>query len=328
VGAGLLAHVLVSKYKDHLPLYRQAGMLRRLDLDVARSTLCDWVAGGARLLGPVAGAIRRSVLAQDPIQADETPVQVQQGPKGRPKEAYFFAYRGCESGEVFYDFRMGRGSEGPAEVLADFHGTLQIDGYQGYDRIVRDNGLVAAGCLDHARRKFFDAIESAPNEAALVLVAMRRLYKIEERAVGMTAEDRGRLRARESRPRLDQLHELIETLARDTLPSSRLGKACSYALNQWEHLSVFVQDGRVEISNAAIERAMRGIAMGRRAWLFAGNEAGGERAAVMYTIIESCRAADVEPMAYLADVVERLPAMTPEQAATLTPRLWAAARAG
>ena len=257
-GPSLAARVLVAKYADHVPLHRQAGIFRREGFDIARSTLCDWVGGVMPLLAPVAAEVLRSVLTASYLQADETPVQVLAGPAGRPKEAYLWAYRNPATGEVAFDFRMGRGRAGPNEVLRDFRGTLQTDAYVGYDEVVRTNSLVSAGCLAHCRRKYVEALESSPKEAALVLVVIRRLYMIEERAKGMSPEERLRLRAAESKPRLAELKDLITTLAKDATPSSRLGKACFYALEQWEHLSVFAEDGRVEIDNNGIDAA-RGI---------------------------------------------------------------------
>jgi transposase len=325
-GPSLLAHVLVSKFDDHLPLYRQAEIFRRSGVDLARSTLCDWVGGVMPLLEPVAQAIRHSVLEQSHVQADETPLTVQEGPEGRPKEAYLWVYRGGGTKEVFFDFRMGRGREGPSGVLKDFRGTLQTDAYPGYDEIVLRNHLVAAGCMAHARRKFFEALESSPREAGLVLVLIRRLYKIEERALGLPLEEIARLRTTESVPAMADLKATIEKLAAETTPASRLGKACYYATHQWSALTVFLSDPRVDIDNNAIERHIRSVAVGRNNWLFCGNEEGGRRAALAYTLIESCKAAGVEPFAYLTDVLTRLPGLPAERAAEFTPRAWAAAR--
>lgn len=326
-GADLLAHVLVSKFDDHLPLYRQGEIFRRAGLDLARSTLCDWVGGATAALAPVAEAIRRSVLSQDYVQADETPVQVQDGPEGRPKQGYLWPYRGGLSREVFFDFRTGRGREGPNEVLKDFSGTLQTDAYAGYDEVIRKRKLTSMGCMAHARRKFFEALESAPRQAGLVLIIIRRLYKVEERARDLTLVERGRLRREESVGHMADLKKAIETIAAEVTPASRIAIACSYALNQWSKLEVFLHDPRVEIDNNAIERIERSVAVGRNNWLFAGNAEGGRRAAVAYTIIESCKAAGVEPSAYLTDVLERLPGLPAARAAEFTPRAWAASRA-
>jgi transposase len=325
-GPSLLAHVLVSKFDDHLPLYRQAEIFRRSGVELARSTLCDWVGGVMPLLEPVAEALRRSVLTQSHVQADETPLTVQEGPEGRPKEGYLWVYRGGGTKEVFFDFRMGRGREGPSDVLKEFRGTLQTDAYPGYDEIVLRNRLVAAGCMAHARRKFFEALESSPREAGLVLVLIRRLYKIEERAQGLPLEEIAHLRTAESVPAMAELKSTVEKLAAETTPATRLGKACSYAINQWTALSVFLDDPQVAIDNNPIERHIRSVAVGRNNWLFCGNEEGGRRAAMAYTLIESCKAAGVEPFAYLTDVLTRLPGLPAARAAEFTPRAWAAAR--
>lgn len=325
-GAGLLAHLLVSKFDDHLPLYRQAEIFRRTGVELARSTLCDWVGGATALLEPVAEAIRRSVLSQGYLQADETPLTVQDGPEGRPKEAYLWTYRGGGTKEVFFDFRMGRGREGPCEVLRDFRGTLQVDAYVGYDPVIRDNRLTVMGCMAHARRKFHEALDSAPSEASLVLVLIRRLYRVEEKARDLSLEERARLRAEESARHMASLRTTIESIARNTTPASRLGKACSYALGQWSRLEVFLTDPRVEIDNNGIERHIRSVAVGRANWMFAGNAEGGRRAAVAYTLIESCKAAGVEPFAYLRDLLRRLPGLPAERAGEFTPRAWAASR--
>jgi transposase len=322
----LLAKTLAAKYVDHLPLYRQAEIFRREGFDLARSTLCDWVGGVMPLLEPVALEIRRSVLSGGYVQADETPLTVQEGREGRPKEAYLWAYRSPATGEIAFDFRMGRGREGPSEVLAGFRGTLQTDAYAGYDEAVRDNALVAVGCWAHARRKHYEALESSPKEAALVLVAIRRLYKIEERLAGLADEERLRVRTAETRPALAEIKELVEAFAKDVTPSSRLGKACSYTLSQWKELTAFADDPRVAVDNNGVERHMKAVATGRKNWLFAGNEAGGRRAAVMYSLVESCRAVGVEPFAYLADLLTRLPAARQSGIASFTPRNWAAAR--
>ncbi len=325
-GPGLLAAVLVGKYDDHLPLYRQAEIFRRSGVDLARSTLCDWVGGATGLLAPVADAIRRSVLAGDLVQADETPVLLQDGPEGRPKDAYFWTYRSPLTREVFFDFRTGRGREGPLEALGDFRGTLQVDGYAGYDEVARRNALVVAACMAHARRKFHEALDSAPHEASLALVLFRRLYRVEERARDVPLEERARLRREESAPRMADLRGLIEKLAADAPPASRLGKACAYTLSEWERLLVFLGDPRVEIDNNAVERHIRSIAVGRNNWLFCGSVDGGRGAAIAYTLIESAKAAGVEPFAYLRDILQRLPGLPVERAAEFTPRAWAASR--
>ena len=323
-GPSLIAQVLVAKFDDHLPLYRQAEIFRRCGFDIARSTLCDWIGGTMPLLGPVVIEMARQIVAGTHAQADESPVQVAEGEKRRHKQAYFWAYRG--GGQVVFDFRLGRGGDGPSQFLKDFRGTLQTDAYVGYDAVIHENKLIAMGCVAHMRRKFHESLESSPNEAALVLVMIRRLYKIEEKAAALSNADRLRMRTEETKPQWDKLRLLIERLASSAVPSGRLGKACFYALAQWTRLSVFLSDGAVEIDNNSIERNMRGVAVGRRNWLFCGSEEGGRRAAVIYSLIESCKAAGVEPFTYLTDLLTRLPSAKISEIASFTPRAWAAAR--
>jgi len=341
-GASVIADALVSKFADHLPLHRKAVILRRSGLDIARSTLCDWIAGAVRLLVHICDAIRVAVLASAYIQADETPVLVQSGAGGRPKKGQFFAYREVVGDQIFYDFRMSRSRDGPSDVLAEFSGTLQVDCYAGYEEVIAKRDLIVLHCVAHARRKFHETIESAPHEAAMVLVLFRRLYRIEAAAREKTPQERKEIRRVRSRPVLAQLARMLRRLRTTTSPGTRLGKAIAYMLGtrrthkerlkgterckRWKRMTRFLLDGSYEIDSNSIERAMRGIAMGRRAWLFCGNEKGGQRAAVVYTLIENCRRAGVEPFAYLRDVLERLPTTPISQVAELTPQRWAAAQ--
>lgn len=325
-GASVIADLLVAKFADHLPLHRKARIMQRSGLDVSRSTLCDWIGGAALLLVNITDAIRAEVLATCYLQADETPVLVQSGAGGRPKQGQFFAYRDVASDLIFYDFRMSRSRDGPSEVLARFSGTLQIDGYAGYEEVIRDRALIVLHCIAHARRKFHEALDSAPEEAAMVMVLYHRLYRIEAAARGMDPGERKELRRRRARPVLAELARMLRRLRAIASPGSRLGKAITYMLTRWKRMTRYLRDGRYEIDSNSIERAMRGIAMGRRAWLFCGNEKGGQRAAIIYTLIENCRRAGVEPFEYLRDVLERLPTTPVSKVAELTPHRWAAAQ--
>ena len=239
----------------------------------------------------------------------------------------FFAYRDVVGDLVFYDFRMSRSRDGPSDVLAKFSGTLQIDGYVGYEQVIGVRDLIVLHCIAHARRKFHEALDSAPEEAAMALVLYRRLYRIEDAAKEMTPDERKEVRRVRARPVLAELARMLRRLRRTTAsPGSRLGKAITYMLTRWKRMTHYLSDGRYEIDSNSIERAMRGIAMGRRAWLFCGNEKGGQRAAVIYTLIENCRRAGAEPFAYLRDVLERLPTTPVSRVAELTPHRWAAAQ--
>ena len=327
--AGLLAHVVVSKYADHLPLYRQEKMLARSGMSLVRQTLCDWVAGVAELLDPLVAVLEKQIVLSGYVRADETPIRIlRTGKKKKSHQGYLWAYRG--GGAVAYRATMSRARDGPSGFLKDLRGILQVDGYAGYDEISAREAITRAGCLAHARRGFHEALAHDPAAASLVLGLIQRLYAIEAEAREAELDARGvlALRQQKSVPAMAQLHDLLLELQQRALPSSLLGKAVSYAQGQWEYLCVFLEHGHVGVDNNPVENAVRGIAVGRKNWLFAGSFAGAERAATMYTMIESAKMAGVNPLAYLTDVIARLPGTPVSRVAELTPTAWAAARAG
>ena len=325
--AGLIAHVLVSKYKDHLPLYRQSSILGRHGVEIPESTLCDWVKDAAEILDPIVCAMRSSVLESAVVQSDDTPVLVldRGHPQGR-KRGFLWAYVGDRS-EVVFDFTPGRGRDGPKQFLGDYRGILQADAYSGYDHLFTTGDIVEAGCMAHARRRFVEAEQSDPENVGHVIAAMRRLYAVERQAKDATldAEARRELRQRESKPLLEAMQPWIFELQRAVLPKSPMGKAVGYMVRQWNALNRFCDDGRIEIDNNRVERQMRCVAIGRKNWLFAGSEAGGRRAAAIYSLVCTCSLLGVEPWAYLKDVLRRI--AEGEDPATLMPRLWLAAQA-
>ena len=326
--AGLLAHVVISKYADHLPLYRQEKMLARAGMHLVRQTLCDWVAGVAELVAPLVSVLEHEVVSSGYVGADETPIRIlRTGKKKASHQGYLWVYRG--GGAVVYRATMSRSRDGPNAFLRDFRGILQVDGYVGYDELCAQERVTRAGCMAHVRRGFHDAFRYDMAGASMALGIIQRLYRIEERARegGLDAAGIRALRQRESRPLLDALWKLLPQLRERGLPSSPLGKAVGYAEGQWPMLEVYLEHGHVAIDNNAVERAVRGIAVGRKNWLFAGSFAGAERAAAMYSLVESAKMAGVEPYAYLADVLARLPGTPMSRVAELTPRAWAAARA-
>lgn len=320
-GPGLLAHVLVSKYVDHLPLYRQSGIFRRIGIDLARSTLCDWVAVCVEELEPIVAELRRAVLISKVVQADETPITVLQHHDERKRsQGWLWVYRG-QQGETVFDFRPTRARDGPREFLADYEGYLQRDGYQGYGKL--SPAIVGVGCWAHARRKFHEAKASSPAEAATALRLIGKLYALERTTKELTPKARAARRRAEATPVLEALAAHIEQWQKDALPKSPLGQAVGYAQAQWPTLLRYVEDGDLEIDNNAVERAIRGVAVGRKNWLFAGSYEGARRAAVLYSLVESCKAEGVEPFAYFADVLTRTTTATAKE---LTPRAWKRAR--
>jgi len=329
-GPGLLAHVVTSKYGDHLPLHRQTGIYRRHGVDLHRSTLCDWVRDTAELLRPIAMAMKRSILETGYVNTDDTPVKVHQGKggPGKTKQGRIWVYVSPEIRQAVYDFTTTRAGEGPRSYLEGFAGYLQADAYPGYDRLYTSGEVVEVGCMAHARRKFFDALDTAPEAASYVLALLRGLYDIEAGAKerGIVGADLEDLREKESLRLLTGLREFLELECTTALPQSPLGKAIFYALKQWNALVRYVEDGRLAIDNNLAENTLRCVAVGRSNWVFCGSPAGGRRAAILYSLIVSCRLQGIGPFAYIRDVLTRIRTTPMSRIDELTPRGWKLAR--
>jgi transposase len=325
-GPGLVAFVLVSKFADHLPLYRLEDILTRHGVYLSRSTLCDWVRNAAGVLGPLAELQKTLVLQSPVLWTDDTPVTVLGGEDPGSTRGRFWAYIGdAEHPYSVYDSTMSRARDGPAAFLKDYHGLLQADAYGGYDGIfLGSNGtIVEVACWAHARRKFYDARSNAPREANQVLEWIRQLYEVEDRARDFTAAQRQSLRQRESAPILDRIEKYLDELSPRILPKSALGKAVTYARNQRVALRQYVSDGRLTIDNNVSERTLRLQAIGRKNWQFLGSEEAGPRAAVLFTILAGAKRHRLEPWAYLRDVLLRLSAGETDLEALLPDR-WGA----
>jgi transposase len=325
-GAGLVAFVVVSKFADHLPLYRLEDILTRHGVYLSRSTLCDWVKNAAALLGPLAELQKTLVLQSPIVWTDDTPVTVLTGQIGGSSTGRFWA----SIGDAFhpysvYDFTMSRSRDGPAAFLKNYRGFLQADAYGGYDGIFLGSagGIVEVACWAHARRKFFEARSNAPREANEVLEWIRQLYDIEDRARDFTPDQRQALRQRESVPIIDKIEKYLDDLSTRILPKSALGKAITYARNQRAALRQYVTDGRLTIDNNVSERTVRLQALGRKNWEFLGSEQAGPRAAVLFTILAGAKRHRLEPWAYLHDVLLRLSAGETDLE-SLLPDRWAA----
>lgn len=306
-GPGLIAQVLVGKYADHLPLYRLERIFARHGVSLSRSTLCGWTGAAAELLRPLAGRMAERVRQSKVIHTDDTPLPVQEKGRGRTRTGRLWVYLG-DAGHpyVVYDYTPTRQRDGPARWLASFRGYLQADAFGGYDGIYATGNVVEVACWAHARRKFHDARLSDPHRALQVLALIRRLYDVEQRAKELDAEQRADLRWREAVPVLDELQAWLEEHREHVLPKSPLGAAITYALNHWAALTRYPSDGNLAIDNNAAERAMRPLAIGRKNYLFAGSDRGGHAAAAIYSLIESARRHDLEPWAYLRDVLARI----------------------
>jgi len=324
---GLLAQVAVAKHDDHLPLYRQTEVYARSGVHIPRSSMAQWLGTcGVRVL-PLVALLKEFVLGHDVIHVDETPVSLLAPGKGKTKKAYVWVYRTTNfvaQRAVFYDFCKDRSGEHPRRVLADFGATLVTDDYSGYHALHR-NGVTAALCWAHARRKLFEAHAHTGSEIAGQAVALiAKLYEIEREARDLAPEERRLRRQQDSRPIVEALHAWLVAKRQALAKSDATAKAIDYALSNWAALIQFLDDGNVPIDNNAAENAMRPLAVGRKNWLFVGSQEAGERAGNILSLIESAKLNGHDPWAYLKDVFERLPTLKNRDLAQLLPHNWRA----
>jgi transposase len=329
--AGLLAHILTSTYCDHLPLYRQEQIYARAGVHLPRQSLARWVELAADWLKPIYEHIRTGVMAGGYVQVDETPIDYLDPGHGQTKQGYLWT---CNrpGGDVIYQWHTSRAATCLDNIIpVDFSGTIQCDGYSAYRAFAdRRCGIALAGCWAHVRRKFHEALEQSPRTAGWIMRQIQNLYQIEARLRERRAGPKLRLamRASESRPIVDRIEKALIRLksSKRYLPQSLLGGAMDYALGQWTALRVYLEDGRVEIDNNLVENAIRPTAVGKKNWLFIGDATAGERSAIIYSLIESCRRRGIDPYSYLRDVLSRLPTMTNHQIHQVTPQAWLKAK--
>ena len=329
---GLLAHIVVGKYCDQLPLYRQEQIYRqRHGVNLPRQSLTRWVELASQWLKPIYEQIRTGVMGGGYVQVEETPVDYLEPGHGKTKQGYLWT---CSrpGGDVFYRWETSRAAGCLDNVIpVDFNGTLQCDGYAAYRAFAngRSGAIELAGCWAHVRRKFHEALEQTPRTAGWIMRLIQHLYRIEaglrEHQAG--PQLRAAVRAHESKPVVERIQRALIRLKSSGryLPQSLLGVAMDYALGQWQTLDVYLADGRVEIDNNLVENAIRPTALGKKNWLFMGDADAGERGAIIYTVIESCRRRGIDPYAYLRDVLTRLPKMTNRQIHEVIPSAWAKA---
>jgi transposase len=326
-GAGVLAEVVVSKFAEHLPLYRFEDISTRYGLHLPRSTLCDWVRNVADLLKPLHQLQKELVQLAPVIWTDDTQVTVLGGEEPGSHKGCFWVYIGPTTVPYdVYDFTEDRKRDGPARFLASYAGYLQADAFSGYDGIYTGSGgkIIEVACWAHARRKFLEARSSAPGEASLILQMIQRLYDVEDRVRPLDDDARRAMRQTESVLILKRLREELDRLSSKLLPKSALAQATTYALNQWQALCRYTEDGRLTIDNNMSERRVRDQAIGRKNWMFLGSDEAGPRAAVICTIIAGAKRHRLEPWAYLHDVILQLSVdASPELLAGLLPNRWA-----
>jgi transposase len=332
VGAGLLAWLLVSKYTDHLPLYRLAAMLRRQHgVDIPRTTLCGWVDQTVELLRPIYRAMLERLLRRSYLQVDETPARyLDPDHPGASRLGYLWVY--MDPGrEVLYQWSTSRGSHVSDEFLQGFRGTLQTDGYGAYRALAekRRGGIHLAHCWAHVRRKFHEATDR-PKLAAWFLTQIQALYAVEKRLrdAGAGPALRAAVRSSDSAPVVRRIFAALERLRRRALPSGALSNAVEYALELRDGLSRFLEDGRLELDSNRVENSIRPCAIGRKNWLFIGHPEAGDHCAILYSLVASCRLHGINPLDYLKDVFTRIPSATTSQIEQFIPSEWAKARRG
>jgi transposase len=327
---GLLAQIIVSKYCDHLPLYRQEAIFgNRYGVHLPRQNMARWMGLAADWLRPIYEKIRSGVMAGGYLQIDETPIRYLSPGHGQTKLGYFWTAL-SPGGDVLYHWETSRAADCLSKVIAaDFQGTLQCDAYVAYGSFVKNHArkISLAGCWAHARRNFYEAREQAPQRCGWILRQIAHLYRIEENLRRSAAGPRKRAAERmsQSRPICERLHRALVLFkkSRRYLPRSAFGQAIDYALSNWPLLTVYLEDGRIQIDNNLVENCIRPTALGKKNWLFFGDADAGQRSAILYTIIESCRCRGIDPHAYLRDVLTRLPSMTNWQVKDITPEAWA-----
>ena len=334
-GAGLLAYLIVSKYFDHLPLYRLEHILKRQGLPLSRSTMCDWMAASAAALRPLYDTMVSQVLKSAWLHTDDTPVKNQGHAPGTTALSRFWIYWGDRTHPYnVFDFTINRKRDGPQTFLADFHGYLHADAFSGYDALYLPSPradtapIIEVACNAHARRKFYDARGSDDLRSHQALAYYAQLYFLERGASDAKLDDvgRGRMRQDFSVPILEKFQRWLVEQRAQVLPKSPMAEAIGYALNNWTALIRYTEAGFLSIDNNVAEREMKRIAIGRKNWLFVGSDKGGRTAAVLFSFTSTCHRLGVEPWAYLQDVLTRLPTTPTERLAELLPDRWQASR--
>lgn len=335
----LLTDITIKKYNDHLPLYRQEQILRtRYGIELSRKTMCDWVERVAWWLKPIYNHIRDQLRCSDYLQIDESPIRYCQAEGGGSAQGYVWVYH-RPGGDVLFEWHTGRGADCLKEMLDDFGGTVQSDGYSAYQSYARIRAkqiaqgaskapIELAACWAHARRKFYDAQEESPTQAGWMLRHIQNLYAIEKRLreQQLGPDYRAAVRTAQSAMIVVRIKKMLQMKLSAHRPTSQMGKAIGYTLSLWPQLTRFLQDGRLEIDTNLVENAIRPTAVGKKNWLFIGAPDAGERAAIIYTLLENCKREGINAQEYLLDVLRRLPSMTNQQTEQLTPANWAAQR--
>lgn len=330
-GPGLLAQVAVNKFADHLPLHRQQAMFARHGVALPRSTMCDWMRQCAELVMPLYERMIQEVMQSYAIQTDDTPVAVLDPELPRTRQGRIWTYVGdAQHPYIVYDYTPTRRQDGPLSFLQPFQGRLQADAYSGYDALYDDpkRDVIEIACWAHARRKFYEAQSSDPMRSMIVMAYIRLLYDVEHEAreQKLKADGRRQLRQAKSAPILKDIRRYLQTEQAHVLPKSPVGEAIGYTLNNWQALVRYAEDGAVEIDNNGAERSLRGIAVGRKNWMFYGSDKGGKTAAVLSSLVATCKRLHIDPFVYLRELFGRISAHPAQRLEELLPDQWKAAQ--
>jgi transposase len=308
-GEGLLAQIIIDKYIDHLPLHRQMQRFERVGVKLAYSTLTDWVSGVSQLIAPLFEALKTEVLQSNYLHADETPIKVMdKDKKGETHRGYYWVYQNSIDKTVLFDYQEGRGREGPVDILKDFKGYLQTDGYVGYEIFAKRQDITLIHCMAHARRMFNDALDNDEARASHALEEIQKLYIIERicKEQQLNFAEVKEVRRIKAVPILKNMGLWLRQQYVQVLPQSAIGKAIAYSLQRWERLSAYVNDGKLNIDNNPVENSIRPIALGRKNYLFAGSHEAAKRSGMLYSLLGTCKMHGIEPYAWLKDVLKTI----------------------
>ncbi len=309
-GPGLLAQIIIDKYIDHLPLHRQQQRFSREKINIPYSTITDWVSNTCQLITPLYQALKKQVLASNYLHADETPIKVlDKDKKGETHRGYFWVYHNSLQDMVFFDYQPGRGREGPSELLKDFQGHLQTDGYAAYNIFNTQKDVTLLHCMAHARRKFIESCLNDKTRSDYALSKIQLLYAIERKATDeqLSETDVLALRQQEALPLLESLGKWMKQAYLEVLPKSAIGKALAYSIERWPQLMIYATDGKLNIDNNPVERCIRPVAIGRKNYLFAGSHEAAQRSAMLYSLLGTCKLHSINPFTWLKNVLEVIP---------------------
>ena len=326
-GAGLLAQIVIDKYVDHLPLYRQQERFKREGVNIPYSTLTDMISGTVQLIAPLYDAHKKIILASNYLHADETPQPVlDKEKKGSTHRGYFWVYHNSIEKLVLFDYQPGRGREGPQQMLKNFKGYLQTDGYSVYDFFKDEKDIVVLHCMAHARRMFYEAQQNDKARTEYALTEFAKLYAIEKscREKKLSFDEIKNVRSEKSLPILASLGEWMRQQYVQVLPKSVIGKALSYCIERWNELMTYTADGRLNIDNNPVERSIRPVAIGRKNYLFAGSHEAAQRSAMLYSLLGTCKLHEVNPFIWLRNVLQCIATHPINKIEELLPQNWQA----